>query len=47
VAGVVADPEEGDNGEFYKLMGYVRRAERDSGLMRRKEEKEVPQPLAA
>lgn len=47
IAGVIADKDEGDNGELYKAMGYVRRAERNSGLTRRQEEREVPQPLAA
>ena len=35
VAAVVADETEGDNGELYKEMGYVRRSERASGPRRK------------
>lgn len=36
VSGVKADPEEGDNSDLYKAMGYTRRSERSSGLHRSK-----------
>lgn len=35
VAGVVADPSEGDNSALYEAMGYVRKANRASGLTRK------------
>lgn len=35
VAGVVADPTEGDNSALYEAMGYVRKANRASGLTRK------------
>lgn len=48
VAAVVADKDEGDNGELYKAMGYVRRSERNSGLTRSKSKgKKEAAPLAA
>ena len=34
VAAVIADEVEGNDGELYKAMGYVRRTERASGLTR-------------
>jgi hypothetical protein len=36
VKGVVGDPEEGDDGELYEAMDYVRTSERASGLSRKK-----------
>ncbi len=36
VAGVVADPTEGNNSALYEAMGYVRKSERQSGLTRKK-----------
>lgn len=49
IAAIVADEQEGDNGELYAAMGYVRRDERASGLHRapKDEEKEVSLPQAA
>jgi hypothetical protein len=38
VNAVKADPDEGDDGELYVAMGYVRRRDRDKGLTRRKRE---------
>ena len=38
VNAVKADPEEGDDGELYVAMGYVRKRDRDKGLTRRKRE---------
>lgn len=35
VKAVVADPEEGEDGEFYEALGYVRASERKSGLHRK------------
>jgi hypothetical protein len=35
VEAVVADKDEGSDGEFYKALGYVRRSERATGLTRR------------
>lgn len=37
---VKADPEEGDDGDLYEAMGFVRRTDRDSGLTRRRKEQE-------
>ena len=34
VNAVKGDPAEGDNGELYEAMGYVRKSERHSGLHR-------------
>lgn len=34
VKGVVGDPDEGDDGELYKALGYVPKSERKSGLSR-------------
>ena len=36
VAGVIADPTEGSNSALYEAMGYVRKADRKSGLTRKK-----------
>ena len=36
VNGVKADPNEGENGDLYEAMGYVRKSERKSGLSRKK-----------
>ena len=36
VNGVRGDPAEGENGELYEAMGYVRKSERARGLTRRK-----------
>jgi hypothetical protein len=34
VNAVKGDPEEGEDGEFYEALGYVRKSERSSGLHR-------------
>ena len=34
VNSVKGDPEEGEDGEFYEALGYVRKSERSSGLRR-------------
>lgn len=34
ISGVLADAEEGNNGELYAAMGYVRKRDRASGLTR-------------
>jgi hypothetical protein len=36
VKAVVGDVDEGDDGELYETMGYVRKSERASGLSRKK-----------
>jgi hypothetical protein len=36
VNAVIADPVEGEDGELYKAMGFVRKSERASGLTRAK-----------
>lgn len=36
VNGVLADPEYGDNSALYEAMGYIRKADRKSGLTRKK-----------
>ncbi len=36
VNAVKGDPEEGEDGEFYEALGYVRKSERKSGLRRGK-----------
>jgi hypothetical protein len=36
VNAVKGDPDEGENGELYEAMGYVRKSERKSGLKRGK-----------
>ena len=38
VNAVKADPEEGDDGELYVAMGFVRRRDRKTGLTQRKRE---------
>lgn len=43
VNAVKGDPEEGDDGELYEAMGYVRKSERKSGLTRGKT---APAPAA-
>jgi hypothetical protein len=40
VNAVKADPEEGDDGDLYEAMGFVRRTDRSSGLTRRRKEQE-------
>jgi len=35
---IKADPEEGDDGELYVAMGYVRKRDRSTGLTRKKRE---------
>jgi hypothetical protein len=42
VNGVKGDPTEGPNSDLYDLMGYVRNAERRTGLTRKK--KNTPKP---
>jgi len=42
VNAVKGDPEEGEDGELYEAMGYVRKSERKSGLSRGKK----PVPVA-
>ena len=37
---VKADPEEGDDGDLYVAMGFVRRSDRSTGLTRRRKEQE-------
>jgi len=37
VLGVRADSEEGEDGELYSALGYVRRSQRSSGLTRRRD----------
>jgi hypothetical protein len=43
VAGVVGDPNFGDDSSLYETMGYTRKSERKSGLTRKKDP--VPPPL--
>lgn len=38
VNGVLADPTEGDDSALYEAMGYIRKANRKSGLTRKKNE---------
>lgn len=38
VAGVIADPTEGDDSALYEAMGYVRKSMRSSGLTRKKKD---------
>ena len=38
VNGVLADPSEGDNSALYEAMGYIRKANRSSGLTRKKKD---------
>ena len=44
---VKADPEEGDDGDLYEAMGFVRRSVRGTGLTRRRKEQELPAADAA
>jgi hypothetical protein len=44
---VKADPEEGDDGDLYEAMGFVRRSVRSTGLTRRRKEQEPPATDAA
>ena len=44
---VKADPEEGDDGELYVAMGFVRSSERSTGLTRRRKGQEMPPPERA
>ncbi len=37
-AGVLADPEEGDDSPFYGALGYTRSSERKTGLTRKRKE---------
>ena len=46
VKAVIADNDEGDDGELYKAMGYVRRSERASGLSRRGRGDDTETPVA-
>ncbi len=41
VNAVKADPEEGDDGELYVAMGYVRKRDRKTGLTQRKREVKI------
>lgn len=42
VKAVVGDPEEGDDGDLYESLGYIRRSERRSGLHRGKSASSEP-----
>jgi hypothetical protein len=42
VNSVKGDPEEGEDGELYETMGYVRRSERKSGLTRKSKVQPAP-----
>lgn len=44
ISAVKADPEEGDDGELYVAMGYVRKRDRKSGLRRKRQEKPAEAP---
>ena len=44
---VKADPEEGDDGDLYEAMGFVRRSVRSTGLTRRRKEQELSAADAA
>jgi hypothetical protein len=44
---VKADPEEGDDGELYEAMGFVRRSVRSTGLTWRRKEQKLPGADAA
>jgi hypothetical protein len=44
VHGVKGDPDEGEDGELYATMGFVRKSLRRSGLTRRKRAASVAQP---
>jgi hypothetical protein len=43
---IKADPDEGDDGELYVAMGYVRKRDRSTGLTRRKREEKTPEAHA-
>ena len=45
-AGVVANPQESNDGELYRAMGYVRKSERASGLTRKGVSANAAQPSA-
>ena len=47
VNAVKADPEEGDDGDLYGAMGFVRRSDRGTGLTSRRKEQELPATDAA
>ena len=47
VNGVLADATEGPNGDLYKAMGYIPRAQRRSGLHRQQPEPTNITPIAA
>ena len=38
VAGIIADPTEGDNSALYEVCGYIRKGDRKSGLTRKRVE---------
>jgi hypothetical protein len=44
VSGVKADPEEGEDGELYAAMGFVRKSHRSSGLTRRRKDESGTAP---
>ena len=46
VNAVRADPEEGDDGELYVAMGYVRKRDRKTGLQRRREVRTAEAPTS-
>lgn len=43
VNAVKGDPEEGEDGELYDAMGYVRKSERESGLAKRPKTQPSPE----
>ena len=47
VNAVRADPEEGDDGELYVAMGYVRKRDRKTGLQRRREVRTAEAPTTS
>ena len=47
VNAVRADPEEGDDGELYVAMGYVRKRDRKSSLQRRREVRTAEAPTTS
>lgn len=44
VNGVKGDPDEGEDGELYEAMGYVRKSERQSGLTHKPKPGPTPPP---
>jgi hypothetical protein len=44
IHGVKSDPEEGEDGELYATMGFVRKSDRSSGLTRRRQKDEEAPP---